>query len=192
MEGKYEDRFNDSEFDTIERKVKVYIKKGYFAQRDREDLIQECCMHWFSRRGQYQAGKASLNTFMERVLDNKLCDLAKREQTDKRKVNRSALSLDEELQHGDEADNRTRADKVTRDPWKGPRDAFSQADRALAVAEVLKKLTPAQRELCRLFMEGCSVSEASVLLSRPRSTIYDEISRIRELFEKAGLRDYLS
>ena len=192
MQSKYGDLFSDSEFDTIERKVSVYIRRGYFTPRDREDLIQECCVHWLNARGRYRAGRASHDTFQERVLDHKLRDLTAREQTDKRRVNRYALSLDEMLQHGDEADNRTRADQVTRDPWKGPRDAFSQADRALAVAEVLKKLTPAQRELCRLFMEGCSVSEASVLLSRPRSTIYDEISRIRELFEKAGLRDYPS
>ena len=190
MQSKYGDLFSDDEIKTIERKVNVYITKGYFAQRDRDDLIQECCVHWFRKRGQYQEGKASRNTFQERVLDNKLRDLAERERTDKRKVHRDALSLDETP--GDEADGQTRADQVTCDLWKEPPDAFSQVDRAIDVAEVFNKLTQAQRELCRLFMEGCSVSEASVLLGRPRSTIYDEISRIRELFEKAGLGDYLS
>jgi DNA-directed RNA polymerase specialized sigma24 family protein len=89
MQCKYEDLFSDSEFEIIKRKVSVYIRRGSFAQRDRDDVIQECCVHWFNVRGQYQEGKASPKTFLERVLDHKLRDLAECEQTDKRKMNRT-------------------------------------------------------------------------------------------------------
>lgn len=57
---------------------------------------------------------------------------------------------------------------------------------------VLQKLTPKQKELCLLLGEkGLTVKEASEYLKTPRSTIYDELKRIRTIFMKEGLEDYL-
>lgn len=193
MQGKYEGLFGDDEYETIEKEVDAHIRKWsrYFAPGDREDLIQECIWHWTTARKAFnKEGGASLRTFQKRVLDHKLCDIDREQWTDRRKINHVAVSLDEAL--GAEDDNRTQAELVTRDPWKKLRDAYSQADLVLALADVSKKLTPVQQEICRLFMEGGSVTQVSERLSKPRATIYDEITRIRELFENEGLRDYLN
>jgi len=57
---------------------------------------------------------------------------------------------------------------------------------------VFQKLTPQQQKLCKLLGEdGLSISDASRQMDKHRMVIYREIARIRELFEKEGLKDYL-
>ena len=58
--------------------------------------------------------------------------------------------------------------------------------------ELGQKLTPQQKKLCKLLgEEGLSVTEASKEMKKHRRHLYREIARIREVFEKEGLKDYL-
>ena len=59
------------------------------------------------------------------------------------------------------------------------------------LAETVRKLNRRQKEICSLLQKGLTVTEVSSRRSMPRSTIYDEIGRIREIFQKKGLEDYL-
>jgi IS30 family transposase len=52
-------------------------------------------------------------------------------------------------------------------------------------------LHPDQVKLCELLKEGMNVSEVSRAIGKPRPTIYDELKRIREIFHKEGLDDFL-
>ena len=55
---------------------------------------------------------------------------------------------------------------------------------------VLSKFTPRQRDICDQLLRE-SVSPAARELGLPRSTVRDEIARIRVIFEEAGLGEYL-
>ena len=61
---------------------------------------------------------------------------------------------------------------------------------ALDLAVVLERLPPELRELCRRF-KAESVTEISRDTGVPRGTIYESIKKLREIFEDAGLKDYL-
>ena len=58
------------------------------------------------------------------------------------------------------------------------------------VAAVLETLPPELRELCRS-LKAESVTEISRDTGIPRGTIYESIKKLREIFEDAGLKDYL-
>jgi RNA polymerase sigma-70 factor (ECF subfamily) len=52
-------------------------------------------------------------------------------------------------------------------------------------------LTPAQQRVCQMLGDGAlSVKEAAEELRIPRATLYDEIRRIRWIFDAQGLEKY--
>ena len=60
------------------------------------------------------------------------------------------------------------------------------------LARAMALLTPAQQRLCRLLgEEGLSIKEAAERLRIPRGTLYEEIKRIRRIFDQQGLGNYL-
>ena len=60
------------------------------------------------------------------------------------------------------------------------------------VLRVMALLTPAQQRLCQLLgEEGLSIKEAAERLRIPRGTLYEEIKRIRRIFDQQGLSNYL-
>ena len=59
------------------------------------------------------------------------------------------------------------------------------------LATVLTRLTPQQQAICRLLTEGETVTVISRSLKVPRTTLYDEMKRVRRIFRDAGLKDYL-
>ena len=56
---------------------------------------------------------------------------------------------------------------------------------------VLKTLTPRQREICILLGQDYPVKMIAEMLGRPRSTVRDEIKRIREVFSRKDFESYL-
>ena len=64
-------------------------------------------------------------------------------------------------------------------------------DKRIDIDNVMRKLSPTQKQICNLLMSEPTIAKISKCLETPRSTIYDEIKRIRMIFEDAGLKDYL-
>jgi RNA polymerase sigma-70 factor (ECF subfamily) len=157
-----------------------------------EDLMQECLTRWFFVRDDYDPTReASPKTFMGRIIRNKLTDILREQQADKRKVAHLTISLDVPL--GNDADSATLLDKLddsaATDSYT---DAFSEVDLRMDLAKVLQKLDSRQKNICHLLgKDGLSIKEASNRLGTPRSTTYDEIERIRKIFQKEGLQEYL-
>lgn len=71
--------------------------------------------------------------------------------------------------------------------------SFLTSEFPAALLKALEKLSFKQKELCRLLKdESLNVKEASERMSVPRSTLQEEIKRIKEIFRKEGLEDYLT
>ncbi|MFC1593113.1 RNA polymerase sigma factor [Candidatus Omnitrophota bacterium] len=148
---------------------------------DFDDLLQECLFHWYLHRGSYREGKgASIRTYMAIVLKNQLQLILREQQADKRKTIHGAISLDECVGESETP----LADLIT--------DNQSPADDSLRldVEAIVRTLTPLQREVCQLLAQEYSVKRLAELLEKPRSTIRDEIKRVREIFSQKGLKDY--
>ncbi|MDD5565990.1 MAG: sigma factor [Candidatus Omnitrophica bacterium] len=153
-----------------------------------DDLLQECLVCWLDLRDEYDPSRqASKKTFMAGVVKKELEKIAEKLKADKRKTIYEAISLDEPL--NDDENAPTLKDQIPED-----RDIPSQkeSDLKIEVSKVYQKLTSQQKKLCKLLGEGgLTINEACKHFAEHRSTIYREISRIREIFEKEGLRDYL-
>lgn len=193
MGQNYRGLFQDWEIAVAKKLVNEFQGKWTCLEReDFDDLLQECLTHWFFAKDDYDpAREASQKTFMGRIIRNKLTDLVRQRESDKRKVAHLTVSLDKPL--GENEDSPTLIDKIENgtvtDASPNP---FLEIQLKIDLSKALQKLTPQQKELCRLLGEkGLTVKEVSQYLKTPRSTLYDELKRIRTIFMKEGLEDYL-
>jgi len=152
--------------------------------------MQECLVHWLSVRGDIDPSRATTRTaFMARVVHNKLMDLVRERESDKRKAGYDSISLDEPL--GEQEDSSRVLDLIDQAHGEGA-DRIVADDARLDLEKAFARLTPRQRQLCQLLgEEGLNVQEASRRLGLPRATLYDELKRIRKVFAELGLEDYL-
>lgn len=188
MKLEYKRLFSDWEIAVAKKLVNGFRERWpCLQQEDFEDLLQECLTHWFFVKDVHDpAREASAQTFMGRVVRNKLTDLVRERQADKRKMTHLAASLDESL--GNDEDSSPLQDTVA-DRHQSP---VLQIELKIDLSTVNQKLNPKQRKLCHLLGEdGLNIKEASECLKAPRSTIYDELKRIRNIFMKEELEDYL-
>lgn len=181
--------FEDWELALVRKVINDYRKERNYLKRESfDDLLQECLMRWLEVRERYDPARgASKKTYMAEVVSNVLGRLTEKARTDKRKVFYESISLDGPL--NDEEDAPTLKDKIAKTDDTAPQVI---SELKIELSKAYQKLTPQQQKLCKLLSEdGLSISEASRQLGKHRMIIYREIARIRELFEKEGLRDYL-
>ena len=187
------DGFADWEVDTAKAVVRSFVAaRGPFAMHDFDDLVQECLLRWWQQRSLYSEGRgANRRTFMNRVLMNRLRDLRRQERAQKRRVDREARSLDKPL--GDEGDDLSSLMNLLPDESTDsrPEEAAERAELAEGIDRVRRRLTLRRRELLDGISAGFSMSELSRRLATPRSTLYDELERIKQEFRAEGLDDFL-
>ncbi len=157
-----------------------------------EDLLQEVLLHWYHARASHDPlGKASIRTYMARVVRNKLIDLIRERESDKEKVN--ILSVPTDIPHEGEPGSTTDdAGGDLPEPEEAREHRDTEQSLQLDLARALSHLTPRQRELCQLLLEHeISIVEASQRLGVPRSSLYEELKHIRAIFKARGLDGYL-
>jgi len=160
-------------------------KYPFFRGYDFEDLLQECLLHWIARRHHFKPDRgASRSTFMGKILKRKLLDILAEQMSHKRRVNQLSDPL--EPPSDDES-----SEREPMPIFQSPDTEKSRIFLRLAVEKVLAELHPDQVKLCNLAMEGLNVTEISRETNKPRPTIYDELKRIKEIFNKEGLHDFL-
>ncbi|HPM42962.1 MAG TPA: sigma-70 family RNA polymerase sigma factor [Candidatus Omnitrophota bacterium] len=189
MSLNYGGLFESWEIAVAKKVINDYRKDHtYLAREGLDDLLQECLMRWLDVRDRYDTKRgASKRTYMAEVVRNMLINLAEKASADKRKAIYESVSLDEPFD--DNEDEPALKDKLTESDDVLPQ---IKSELKLELSRVYQKLTPQQQKLCKLLgEEGLTISEASRQLNKHRMIIHREIARIRELFEKEGLRDYL-
>ena len=177
------------------KKVVAECRRRYriLEREEFEDLMQECLTHWVvvRRRIPPEPDAPPPVAYMAQVVRNKLTDLVREMTADKRAGDPGAFSLEEPV---DGSEDGLTLGEVLADERVDPacsggmdtRHARIDLDRVMAL------LTPAQQRLCRMLgEEGLSIKEASEKLRIPRGTVYEEIKRIRRIFDLQGLGDYL-
>ena len=115
----------------------------------------------------------------------KLIDLEGGIKAQKRGGGRPAASLDQPI-NDDHAEPDTLGDVLS-----GPADAAREALSRLSIHQALSRLTPRQRELISGLNAGLPMSQVSQALNVPRTTLYDELKRIRQVFRDEGLSPFL-
>ena len=127
---------------------------------------------------------------MAEVVQNKLKDEAGKLNSQKRIMSVIAESLNTPV--NDEHDSKERIDLVKNDGLVH-RDYQNHEAVELrsAVSRVLANLNPKQNNICNLLTEGYTKVEIAELLSTKRTTLNDEINRIKKIFAREGLKEFL-
>lgn len=152
-----------------------------------DDLVDECLKHWFFVRNTVKPeAEDKRRAYMVAVVKNKLSNIVDGRRTAKRNEYFQALSLDEFLEENPESP--FLAHPAQKDPSEET-DRFELQER---LNQVFQKLNPQQQKLYSAISDGeLSIKEISIRLNLHRSTVYDEIGRIRGVFEREGLRTFL-
>ncbi len=186
MANRYEGLFEDWEIGVAKNVIEKFRKQWTCLEReDFDDLLQECLTHWHFSKDDYQpTAGANERTFMSRVVEYKIGHIIEKLTSDKRKVFAVSASLDEPV--SDEENSPTHLDQL---PDDSPQVSV---ELKIDVSRAWQKLTAQQQELCRLLgEEGLSIKKASEVLKKPRTTLNEEVKRIKKIFQKAKLREYL-
>ncbi len=129
---------------------------------------------------------------MRRVLQAKLQDIERAELAGKRGGSTRPLSLEQSILSDDTGAGLTLADLLPDpDPEVNPQEALRRTDLRRHVERVLRQLPERQQALADGLRSGRSVSELSRSFRVPRGTLYEELRRIRDVFQDNGLEEYL-
>lgn len=194
MALKEEQGLGNWEIATAKKLVSEYRRKHRILEREEfEDLTQECLTHWVvvRRRIPPEPDAPPPVAYMAQVVRNKLTDLVREMTADKRAGDPGAFSLEEPV---DGSEDGLTLGEVLADERVDPASSGGMDTRhaRIDLDRVMALLTPAQQRLCRMLgEEGLSIKEASEKLRIPRGTVYEEIKRIRRIFDLQGLGDYL-
>jgi RNA polymerase sigma factor (sigma-70 family) len=167
-------------------------EQGRVQRQDAEDFAQDLVVAALKRLSRYDGRRASLPTFVNRVVRNAARDLLRRRDAAKRGNGRTTRSLDDLFRSrdgrcrdpgdfiSDERHGRRRKRRTDRE------DAELQLD----LAEAISKLSAKQKRLCRL-LKRMPVREAASKLKHAPSTTYRHIADMTPHFERRDLEDYM-
>jgi DNA-directed RNA polymerase specialized sigma24 family protein len=160
--------FNPYAAELIKHKTRRLIGQFGINRNDAEEIAQDVAAHLIERMPQFDPKRAKVNTFIDRVVKNKLLNIIEARTAQKRDGHRRARALDDVprgslLEHG-----RT----------------VSDVDRALDVRDILGSLPPDLREFAeRLKLE--SPADAARTLGLTRAQMRNRLEAIRTHFDAA-------
>lgn len=151
---------------------------------DFNDLLHDCLGYWYEKKIHYDSSRgASQQTYMVGALEMYLSNRKNALLAKKRKAFFEAKSLDEFFDEDSESSSENRK----YEPF-----VFDDPKPRIDISVVIQKLEPHQKEICRLIQnEGMSFHQIGKHLKKHHSYVYREVERIREVFEREGLKDYL-
>jgi RNA polymerase sigma factor (sigma-70 family) len=179
--------------DLIRYKARKMVGLGGFTSQDRENLEQEILARILPQLQAFDPKRGDLRAFLTTLIEHCAADLLRERLAQKRDYRR-LRPLHKARGRGEEP-----SDKLAAEPaqdahdarlGRSPRTPEERAQLASDMAEVLARLSPEDQEVARRLMQD-SVSQVARDLGVPRSAVYAAVRRVRQVFERAGLKDYL-
>ena len=185
------------EVDLAHGKAKGLVGKHGFTYEDVPDLEQELLLEIHLRRGVRESWTkitASPQTVMDRILNNRIRGIIDTVEADKRRINIGADSLSQEVGEDDSSNPLTLEDVIGDDralPRRGHKPRSSEEELILALSMGRGSLNDRQQRICDLLMQGLSIVETADAMGMKRTTLNDELQRMRKLFYQQGLQEYV-
>ena len=181
------DQFAD---DFIRWKAKQLVGKAGFTRSDEDDLVQNFRLKLLERLDKFDPARAHFHVFVVTVIERCAATLLKHARAQKRNGGRVG-SLDAQSVENDEEINL--GEIVSRDRRRrdSVRNASELMDLASDLANILEMLPAELRQLCEQ-LKTLSTGDLARETGMPRSTINDKKRLVRNYFEDAGLRIYMS
>ncbi|HRU20183.1 MAG TPA: sigma-70 family RNA polymerase sigma factor [Kiritimatiellia bacterium] len=178
----------------IECKARQLVGKAGYTSDDLKDIEQDLIQDLLERLPKFDPAKASLNTFADRVVGRRICNLLRDRRAGMRDWRRDAYSLNEEIETDEGSIERHEfisQDEVDLRTGRYDRTATERALRTMDVAAVLAGLPHELRRVAEMLMTQ-SVAEVARELGIPRGTFRDRyMGKLREAFGAKRLNDYL-
>lgn len=180
--------------DFIRRTVDLLVAEGKVPARDRDDMIQDLRTELLTSLSNFNGDMGRWSTFVKTVINRRVKSLLRRQNSERNGGQETITSLNETIRDADDnpIDQALTIPEDARFPWLVP-DRTSDIERTeleMDLETVFQKLSPEDRDLCeRLKYQG--VREIARELGICRSTLLGRLKKIRRLFERSGLRDYL-
>jgi len=179
----------------IRHKARQLVRRPDFSESDRQDIEQELVLDLLRRLPKYRPERAQRSTFIARVIEHKIASLLHDRRAQKRGGGRRTRSLSDEGTDDDgkavELGDTVSEDDYFRRTGAQPLCAAHACDLCMDVEAIVAHLPPRLRKLCHL-LKSMPMADAARELSVPRTTLYDDVGKVREIFEDAGLQRFLS
>lgn len=189
------DNFKAWEKDLARIKARGLAGNYGLTRNDVDDLEAELRLHIWIKRTKYDPNRAprvTYETFMSRVVDNKIRDIIAARRSQKRHPPEGLQSMEVPIETRDGLLDSV-VDTASEDDamWGRLRPASERSEIQLLLENALQRLSDSQKELFRLLLQGFTVTEAAEKLGRPRTTLNKEVARMRAAFGQEDLEGYL-
>lgn len=194
MGANYGKGLNQYAAQLISRKARELAKQYGFSKSDTQDLEHEFWLDLLPRLSSYDPCRSEMNTFINRLVANKIVNIKEHQEAGKRDYRLRAGSLDEDVED-EEGESTSPADVIDEEDcfrrlgWScGPSE--EERDLKIDLAAVVDSLPTDLREVWeRLKIQD--VTEMSIAMRISRSSVYRKIEEIRKILRAKGLEEYL-
>jgi RNA polymerase sigma factor (sigma-70 family) len=177
------DAFDPAIANLIRSKAARLRRCGWLNEPDLEDLSQDCRVELLRKLGRYDPSRGAIEAYAARVLKNFLANCL-RNRVAQRRDPRSVTTLGE-------IDGSDRVPQVAKDRFRRDRrSSLEQSDLSHDLLTVLGLLPPDLQDLA-LRLKYQSVAAAARELGIPRTTVQSRIRKLRVIFERHDLKEYL-
>jgi RNA polymerase sigma factor (sigma-70 family) len=166
-------------------RMKVWAFTRGRNNQDTDDIVQDVLTRVLEQLPRFNADRASLRTFQNRLIERAYVDHLRREQAAKRGRGRVRCSKD-----GHDLEVAAFNGHGARQGGTGSRSQFELSELALDLKTAASTLTPEQQRLCHQVTQK-PLPEIAHDLGVVRGTIYRRLRPIREAFESLDLAAYL-
>jgi len=156
------------------------------ARESFKNLVQECMMAWWLAKKKHDPETGWINGgLMKAVVVRALRDKKDYLLAEKRKAALWQSSLDETISGSESSTTFLELKSNDKDYAD---NLQASIDRNGDIEMAKQKLSPKQLQLCCLIEQGLSITEAGRVLEVHRDTCYEELRRVKAIFEAEGLR----
>lgn len=164
-----------------------------FTRDDREDLEQDLRLDLLRRQAKFDSGRASLNTFVARVVDHAVATIIERQVAACRdgRLTRVFSDCVPECDEGEATSFEDRFDAAAylRLTGRADPDSAESIDLHLDFERALSSMPANLQELCQRLVTS-SISEISNETGIPRATLYGRVKEIRAHLDHLGFHNY--
>lgn len=178
----------------VQCKARQLVGKAGYTWDDIEDIEQDLTRDLLERLPKFDPAKATLNTFADRVVGRRLCNLLRHRQSEMRDHRREAFSMNEEFETEEgpmERQETIGQDEIDLRTGRYNRPASERDHLQMDMNAVLIGLSPELRQVAGM-LRTQSVAEVARDLGIPRRTFRDRhLVQLREAFAANRLDVYL-
>jgi len=165
----------------VEKKAKTYFLMG----ASKEDIIQEGMIGLFKAIRDYNPNKeASFFSFADLCITRQMITAVKAATRQKHMPLNTYVSLNKPS-YQDEEDRPELIDSVSNEKVTDPEELLIGRENLHIIEyELTKKLSPFEKEVLQLYIDGTSYTEVAAIMKRPIKSIDNALQRIKKKVEK--------